>query len=51
MNLSWGAFEPVFYDHLWAYYLEALAKGNTDGKQLLDRFQGDVDKYLRESSK
>lgn len=51
MNLHWGKIEPLFQDGLWTYYLEALTKGNMDGKMVLDKFQEDIDKYLKESGK
>ena len=50
MNLHWGSIEPVFSEKLWTYYLEALTKGNMDGKQVLDNFQADVEKYLKENA-
>lgn len=51
MNLHWGEIEPLFNDTLWTYYHEALAKGNMDGRQILDKFQADVDKFLAENNK
>ena len=50
MNLHWGSIEPVFSEKLWTYYLEALTKGNMDGKAVLDNFQADVEKYLNENA-
>lgn len=51
MNLHWLKLEPIFGDTLWAYYMEGLAKDNMDGKQILDKFQVELEKYLEESGK
>lgn len=50
MNLQWGSIEPVFSEKLWVYYQEALTKGNMDGREVLDRFEKDVKKYLEENA-
>lgn len=35
-------------DTLWLYYIDAPAKGDMTGAQLLDKFQGDFEKYMKE---
>lgn len=34
---------------IWVYYLEAAAKGNMDGMQILEKFQGDYEKFMQDS--
>ena len=48
MNPILNDLQPLFSSTLWVYYLEAPSKGKMDGQALLERFQGDVDKYMKE---
>ncbi|MGL5676939.1 MAG: ABC transporter substrate-binding protein [Cellulosilyticaceae bacterium] len=38
----------VVGSHLWLYYIDAPAKGNMTGKDMLEKFQGDFEKYMKE---
>ncbi|MFI3212151.1 MAG: ABC transporter substrate-binding protein [Eubacteriales bacterium] len=49
MNTAWAAIESLFSDYLWAYYAEALVKGELDGAGVLDKFQSDFDKFQKNS--
>ena len=48
MNQYIDTLQPLFGNTIWVYYLEAPSKGNMDGKDILDRFQKDVDKFMTE---
>ncbi len=49
MNIHWAALESLFSDYLWAYYAEALNDPSMTGADVLDKFQGDFDKFLANS--
>lgn len=51
MNTYWTELNPILSDYLWTYYNEALVKNDMNGKQLLDKFQKDVDKFEKEAGK
>lgn len=51
MNLQWSKIEQLQGTYLWVYYSEALNKGNMDGKQILDKYNEDVIKFLKENDK
>lgn len=38
----------VVSSHLWLYYIDAPAKGNMTGQDILEKFQGDFEKYMKE---
>ena len=38
----------VVNSHLWLYYIDAPAKGNMTGQQILEKFQDDFTKYMKE---
>ncbi|MGL4736449.1 MAG: ABC transporter substrate-binding protein [Cellulosilyticaceae bacterium] len=38
----------VMGSHLWLYYIDAPAKGNMTGADILAKFQGDFEKYMKE---
>lgn len=48
MNQYIDTLQPLFGNTLWVYFLEAPSKGNMDGKDVLDRFQQDVEKFMTE---
>lgn len=48
MNTFLNDLQPLFGSTLWVYYLEAPSKGEMDGQGLLERFQEDVNKYMKE---
>lgn len=48
MNQYIDTLQPLFGNTLWVYFLEAPAKGNMDGKAVMNRFQKDVDKFMTE---
>ena len=48
MNQYIDTLQPLFGNTIWVYYLEDPYKGNMDGKDILDRFQKDVDKFMTE---
>ena len=39
---------PLFESSLYIYYLDAPAKGNMDGKAILEKFQGDFEQYMKD---
>lgn len=49
MNLHWNRIDPLIGAYLWNYYGEALAKHNMNGKEILDKFQEDINKYMKEN--
>lgn len=48
MNQYIDKLQPLFGNTLWVYFLEAPSKGNMDGKAVMDRFQADVDYFMKE---
>ena len=48
MNQYIDTLQPLFGNTLWVYFLEAPSKGNMDGAAVMERFQGDVDKFMKE---
>lgn len=48
MNQYLDTLQPLFGNTLWVYFLEAPSKGNMDGKAVMERFQKDVDKFMKE---
>lgn len=40
--------DPLFESSLYIYYLDAPAKGNMDGKAILEKFQGDFEQYMKD---
>ncbi|MFV0466148.1 MAG: ABC transporter substrate-binding protein [Lachnospiraceae bacterium] len=48
MNAYLNDLQPLFSSSLWVYYLEAPSKGNMDAEALLERFQEDINKYMKE---
>lgn len=48
MNQYIDTLQPLFGNTLWVYFLEAPSKGNMDGAAVPDRFQEDVDKFMKE---
>lgn len=48
MNIFLNDIQPLYNSTLWVYYLEAPSKGEMDGNGLLDRFQEDVNKFMKE---
>ncbi|GKX27965.1 sugar ABC transporter substrate-binding protein [Vallitalea longa] len=47
MNQLLTAIQPLYNSTLWVYYLDAPGKGMT-GAELLEKFQGDVEKLMKE---
>ena len=47
MNTHWNTIQALQSGTLWIYYQEA-AQGKMDGAEVLERFQADVDKYMKE---
>ena len=47
MNTHWNTIQALQSSTLWIYYQEA-AQGKMGGEELLERFQVDVDKYMKE---
>ena len=39
---------PLFETSLYIYYLEAPAKGEMDGKAILEKFQGEFEQYMKD---
>lgn len=39
---------PLFDSSLYVYYIDAPAKGNIDGKGILEKFQGDFEQYMKD---
>ena len=48
MNQYIDTLQPLFGNTLWVYFLEAPSKGHMDGAAVMERFQGDVDKFMKE---
>ena len=48
MNQYIDTLQPLFGNTLWVYFLEAPSKGNMDGAAVMERFQEDVDKFMKE---
>lgn len=48
MNQYIDTLQPLFGNTLWVYFLEAPAKGNMDGNAVMNRFQEDVDNFMKE---
>ena len=47
MNTHWNTIQALQSGTLWIYYQEA-AQGKMNGTELLERFQADVEKYMKE---
>ena len=47
MNTHWNTIQALQSGTLWIYYQEA-AQGKKNGTELLERFQADVEKYMKE---
>lgn len=45
-NYSVMDLNPLFESTLYVYYVDAPAKGNMDGKQIMEKFQGDFEQYM-----
>lgn len=47
-NYSVMDLNPLFESTLYVYYVDAPAKGNMDGKQMMEKFQGDFEQYMKD---
>ncbi len=47
-NVMWSAINPLLNSVLWVYYAEAINQDAYTGTEIMDMFQGDVEKYLSE---
>lgn len=49
-NYSVMELNPLFESTLYVYYVDAPAKGDTDGKQMMEKFQSDFEQYMKDQS-
>lgn len=47
-NYSVMDLNPLFESTLYVYYVDAPAKGNMDGKQMMEKFQKDYKQYMKD---
>lgn len=47
-NYSVMDLNPLFESTLYVYYVDAPAKGNMDGKQMMEKFQKDYEQYMKD---
>lgn len=41
-------YNPLFESTLYVYYVDAPAKGNMNGQQIMEKFQGDFEQYMKD---
>lgn len=47
-NFEVMSLNPLFESTLYVYYVDAPAKGNMDGKQIMEKFQSDFEQYMKD---